>query len=450
MNEPIAVQSTVTGLIKKLKSHSAEIAVIGLGYVGLPLAIALARTGFAVSGYDIDNRKIDSLNKSKSYMRQFKDQQIEEVISSGKLKATADSKTIARSDVIIICVPTPLLPQREPDLRYITETCDMIAKNLQVGHLIVLESTTYPGTTDQIVRPILEKNGKICGHDFFLAYSPEREDPGNTEYTFGRIPKIVGGTCQLSRDLVVALYSEIVPEVIAVSNTRVAEATKLTENIFRSVNIALVNELKTVFAAMNIDIWEVISAAKTKPFGYMPFYPGPGLGGHCIPIDPFYLSWKAREYGVATKFIELAGEINTTMPELVINQLTRSLDQVLGKAISKSRILIIGMAYKKNIDDCRESPGLRILNTLKNMAATVHYYDPYIRSLPETRDYPQLFGLESIEWNPENIKTYDAATIVTDHDQIEYETLVKCSRLIVDTRGALRNTPKHGCKIVQA
>ncbi|MBT9292494.1 nucleotide sugar dehydrogenase [Prosthecodimorpha staleyi] len=432
------------------RAHTARVAVIGLGYVGLPLALALCGAGFPTTGFDIDAGKTEHLNAGRSYIQQIADARIAAAVATGRFHATSDARALDAADAVIICVPTPLTPQREPDLGFVVATARMIRDHLRPGQLIVLESTTYPGTTEEVVRPILEETGLKSGTDFFLAYSPEREDPGNIQFSTTSIPKVVGGDGDTARALATALYAQVVSNVVPVSSARVAEATKLTENIFRSVNIALVNELKIVFDRMNIDIWEVIEAAKSKPFGYMPFYPGPGLGGHCIPIDPFYLTWKAREYEISTRFIELAGEINTMMPRYVVDRLAEALDLRHGKSLSRARILLIGIAYKKNVDDCRESPGLRLMELLRARKAEVEFYDPHIPTIPITREHPDLAGLRSVEWSPGTLARFDAALIVTDHDLIDYEMLAQGCPLIVDTRNAMRHVDRHADRIVKA
>ncbi|MGH7005974.1 MAG: nucleotide sugar dehydrogenase, partial [Alphaproteobacteria bacterium] len=359
----------------KIRTRRAHAAVIGLGYVGLPLAITLARSGFNVRGFDIDPAKIVALDARQSYIDAVSDAALATEADAGRFASTHDFAQLAACDVIVICVPTPLTKHRDPDLSFVEATCRSIAATLRPGQLIVLESTTYPGTTDDVVKPILEETGLACGRDFFLGFSPEREDPGNRAFVTSSIPKIVAGDGEEASLLMQAFYGAAVDTVVPVSSTATAEAVKLTENIFRAVNIALVNELKTVYAAMGIDIWDVIEAAKTKPFGYMPFYPGPGLGGHCIPIDPFYLTWKSREYDLPTRFIELAGEINSSMPRYVIGKLAEALDRRAGKALSRSRILVLGLAYKKNVPDIRESPSLRLLEILGERGAAADYHD---------------------------------------------------------------------------
>ncbi|WP_434625677.1 nucleotide sugar dehydrogenase [Azospirillum sp. B2RO_4] len=428
----------IRSLESAYRGRSARVAVVGLGYVGLPLALALTGAGFAVTGFDIDPAKAAALNSGRSYIRQIADGRVAEAVATGRFRATTDAGEFAACDAVIVCVPTPLSPQREPDLSFVEASTRLIRDRLRPGQLVVLESTTWPGTTDEVMRPILEETGLVSGRDFFLAYSPEREDPGNISFTTSTIPKVVGGDDEGARRLAVALYEQVVPQVVPVSGTRAAEATKLTENIFRSVNIALVNELKIVFEPMGIDIWEVIEAAKTKPFGFMPFYPGPGLGGHCIPIDPFYLTWKAREYQISTRFIELAGEVNTMMPRHVVDRLALALDRRAGIGLSRARILLVGMAYKKNVDDSRESPGLRLMEMLLERGAAVEYHDPFIPVLPVTREHAALAGRRSVEWTAERLAGFDAAVIVTDHDGIDYHSLAAHCPLVVDTRNAMR------------
>nr|WP_304502350.1 nucleotide sugar dehydrogenase [Azospirillum sp. 412522] len=438
LQAPDLQASDIQSLESAYRGRSARVAVIGLGYVGLPLALALTGVGFAVTGFDIDPAKAAALNEGRSYIRQIADERVARAVATGRFRATTDADAFAACDAVIVCVPTPLSPQREPDLSFVEASTRLIRDRLRPGQLVVLESTTWPGTTDEVMRPILEETGLVSGRDFFLAYSPEREDPGNITFTTSTIPKVVGGDDEAARRLAVALYEQVVPQVVPVSGTRAAEATKLTENIFRSVNIALVNELKIVFEPMGIDIWEVIEAAKTKPFGFMPFYPGPGLGGHCIPIDPFYLTWKAREYQISTRFIELAGEVNTMMPRHVVDRLALALDRRSGIGLSRSRILLVGMAYKKNVDDSRESPGLRLMEMLLERGAAVEYHDPFIPVLPVTREHAALAGRASIDWTAERLAGFDAAVIVTDHDGIDYRGLAAHCPLVVDTRNAMR------------
>lgn len=414
-----------------------KVGVIGLGYVGLPLALAFSEAGCKVTGLDIDDEKVSKLNNGISYIRHIPSERIEYVLKQGNFYATSDFSRVKELEAILICVPTPLGAHREPDISYIINTGRLIAPYLRKEVLVVLESTTYPGTTDIELRNVLEEgSGLKAGIDFNLAYSPEREDPGNPKSRLSEIPKVVGGYTPLCLQRACELYKKVVKQVVPVSSCRVAEATKLLENIFRSVNIALVNELKIVYAAMGIDIWEVIKAASTKPFGFMPFYPGPGLGGHCIPIDPFYLTWKAREYRLSTRFIELAGEINTRMPEYVIEQLIKALNSQ-GKALKGSKILVIGIAYKPDVDDDRESPSYVIMDLLREWGAIVAYYDPFIPQIRHGRSHSHWAGLKSVEWNKEVISGFDAVVISTNHSVINYFELAIWANLIIDTRNAM-------------
>lgn len=408
--------------------------MIGLGYVGLPLAIAVARAGFPVSGFDIEAHKVESLNNGQSYIEAVTSTALAGQVASGRFRATADFAELAACEVIIICVPTPLTKNREPDLSFVRNTAVTIAKHLRPGQLVVLESTTYPGTTDDVIKPILEETGLRSKTDFFLGFSPEREDPGNRSFEVATIPKVVAGDGLEAATLVQAFYHGVVKTVVPVSTTATAEAVKLTENIFRSVNIALVNELKVVLGAMGIDIWEVIEAAKSKPFGYMPFYPGPGLGGHCVPIDPFYLTWKAREYELPTRFIELAAEINTAMPRHVVDELAKALDRRCGKALSRSRILIVGLAYKKNVPDIRESPSLRLIELIEDWGGKAEFHDPHVTEIPTTREHMAIKGRRSVELTEAALKDFDAVVVATDHDAIDYQTIADHAPLIVDTR----------------
>ena len=412
-----------------------KVGVIGLGYVGLPLIREFMLHQARVIGFDIDQRKIDMLNGGKSYIHHFPSETIKGWIDSGRFEASADFSRLKQVDAILICVPTPLNEYREPDLSYVVNTTEVIAQNLQKGQLVVLESTTYPGTTADVMRPILEKTGLKAGLDFFLAFSPEREDPGNKDFSTSKIPKVVGGHSAQCLERAVALYREIVP-VVPVSSTQVAEAVKILENTYRAVNIALVNELKMLFARMGIDIWEVIAGAKTKPFGFQAFYPGPGLGGHCIPIDPFYLTWKAREYDFSTRFIELAGEINTFQPYYVVQRVADVLN-LHGKALNGSRVLILGVAYKKDVDDMRESPALKIYELLLEKGVTIDYYDPYVPEAGAHRHYPEL-NIKSIAYAAEKIGIYDLVLLLTDHSNLPYDEILENARLIVDTRNAFR------------
>lgn len=450
-------------LIKKLNSKSAVIGIIGLGYVGLPLALTFAENEFKVIGFDIDEKKIPILNSGESYIKHIPSSRIKDQVSNGRFISTNNFSSLPKCDVIIICVPTPLDEHRQPDIQYIENSAIEISQHLREGQLIVLESSTFPGTTDEVVLPILQNgyngtNGEltnnqssdkkfIVGENFFLAFSPEREDPGNNNFTTNTIPKIVGGITPNCLEVAKTLYDKVIVKTVPVSSTRVAEAAKLLENIYRSVNIALVNELKMVFERMNIDVWEVIDAAKTKPFGFQAFYPGPGLGGHCIPIDPFYLTWKAREYDINTKFIELAGEINTYQPYYVVEKVRDVLNKN-GISLSQSKILLIGVSYKKNIDDMRESPSLKLIEIFHSKGASVDYFDPFINKLPATRKYN--FELSSIELNQINIEKYDLVLIVTDHDNIDYKMIVDSAKLVVDTRNILERKGIRSKKIFKA
>lgn len=429
-----ASRSTYDRLLNRISTRAAQVGVIGLGYVGLPLAVAIARAGFPVSGFDIEAQKVENLNNGQSYIEAVASTALAGQVANGRFRATADFAELAGCDVIIICVPTPLTKNREPDLSFVRNTAGTIAKHLRLGQLIVLESTTYPGTTDDVIKPILEETGLQSKIDFFLGFSPEREDPGNRSFEVATIPKIVAGDGIEAATLVQAFYQGVVKTVVPVSTTATAEAVKLTENIFRSVNIALVNELKVVLGAMGIDIWEVIEAAKSKPFGYMPFYPGPGLGGHCVPIDPFYLTWKAREYELPTRFIELAAEINTAMPRHVVDELAKALDRRCGKALSRSRILIIGLAYKKNVPDIRESPSLRLIELIEEWGGKAEFHDPHVNEIPTTREHMAIKGRRSVELTEAALKDFDAVVIATDHDAIDYQAIVDHALLIVDTR----------------
>lgn len=423
--------------LSRTADGSAVIGLIGLGYVGIPLANAALSKGFRVIGFDIDPRRVASLNAGEAAIKHIPMDLIAAGLSSGKFVATTAFDRLSEPDAIIIAVPTPLTKHREPDLAHVVNTTREIAKRLRPGQLISLESTTYPGTTDQVMRPILEAaSGLTSGKDFFLAFSPEREDPGNAHFGTSTIPKVVGGDGADALRMADALYSKIVVKTVPVSSTATAEAVKLTENIFRAVNIALVNELKQVYGAMGIDVWEVIDAAKTKPFGFMPFYPGPGLGGHCIPIDPFYLTWKAREYDITTRFIELAGQINSGMPYVVVNRLAEFLDLHLKRSLSAARVLVLGIAYKKNIDDMRESPSLKLIELIEKRGAHVEFHDPHIPVIQPTREHPELAGRKSIPLTADTLTDFDAVLIATDHDDVDYKFLAEHSKLVVDTRNA--------------
>jgi UDP-N-acetyl-D-glucosamine dehydrogenase len=437
-------------LAHKFETRQAQVGIVGLGYVGLPLALTACKAGFRVLGFDIDVERIARLNLGQSIIKHIPDELIAGAIRDQRFEATSEFDRLSEPDAVLICVPTPLTRYREPDLSYVTKTAEEIARRLRRGQLVVLESTTYPGTTEEVLRPILEVSGLKSGTDFFLAFSPEREDPGNSEFGTSTIPKIVGGDGKNATALAESLYSQLVVRTVPVSSTATAEAVKLTENIFRAVNIALVNELKLIYDAMGVDVWQVIDAAKTKPFGYMPFYPGPGLGGHCIPIDPFYLTWKAREFGVATRFIELAGEINTRMPHHVVEKMIEALDRRFGKGLSVARILILGVAYKKNVDDMRESPSLRLIELLEARGAQVDYHDPFIPILPPNREHLHLAGRRSVVLSAANLRSYDAVLIATDHDSINYEALVQHANLVVDTRNACARAGVASEKVVKA
>jgi UDP-N-acetyl-D-glucosamine dehydrogenase len=414
-----------------------KIAVIGLGYVGLPLSLQFARSCVDVLGIDVDPKKVELLKNGQSYIKHIEGSAVSELVHSGKFSASTDFSRIKEVEAAIICVPTPLNKNREPDTSFVLETGRRIAPYLSKGTLVVLESTTYPGTTDIDLCAVLERgSGMKAGKDFHLAFSPEREDPANQQSKVKSIPKVVGGHTPTCLDRAMALYGKAIDILVPVSSCSVAEATKLLENIFRSVNIALVNELKVVYAAMGIDIWEVIEAAKTKPFGFMPFYPGPGLGGHCIPIDPFYLTWKAHEYGQHTRFIELAGEINTRMPEHVVHRIADALNMQC-KAVNGSKILILGLAYKPNVDDERESPSYTLMKLLSERGAEVDYYDPYIPVIKPTREHPQFAGRKSVEWNRATIEKFDIVLIATNHSSVNYHELGEWARCIVDTRNAM-------------
>jgi len=458
-------------LLARIRDRSALVGIIGLGYVGLPLALTFVENGFPLLGFDVDPEKVEKLNRGEGYIRHLDGARIAAARAAGQFEATSDFSRLAEADAILICVPTPLTPQREPDMTYVDGAAHQIRAALRPGQLIILESTTYPGTTDERLRPILEApapsgplplrasvaseatpptslslrgraaaeaipfppHGLLCGTDFFLAFSPEREDPGRKDFTTTTTPKVVGGVDPISGDLAQALYDEIIAKTVRVSSARAAEATKLMENIFRAVNIALVNELKVVYDRMGINIWEVLDAASTKPFGFMRFNPGPGWGGHCIPLDPFYLAWKAREFGVTAKFIELAGEINVSMPRYVVEKLQSALNE-RGKALKGSRILILGVAYKRDIDDSRESPALEIMELLEGLGAKVSYHDPHIPEIGKTRRHPDKQGLRSQELSTEVIGGNDAVVIVTDHRAVDYELILRHAQLIVDAR----------------
>lgn len=446
-NQP---DSLTDALVYRIEKRDYTIGIVGLGYVGLPLAMVAARAGFRVLGFDINETRVALLNDGRSGIKHIADERVASAVGEGKFRATVDFSELEKPDAILIAVPTPLSKQREPDLSYVESTAREIAARLRAGQLVVLESTTWPGTTGERMKPILEQGGLLSGRDFFLGFSPEREDPGNADFATTMIPKVVGADDPASLRLVTALYEALVDVVVPVSSAATAEAVKLTENIFRSVNIALVNELKVIYAKMGIDVWEVIEAAKSKPFGFMPFYPGPGLGGHCIPIDPFYLTWKAREFEVATRFVELAGEINTAMPHYVAQQLALALDKRFSKGLSGAKILIVGMSYKKNVDDMRESPSLKLTELIADRGAFVDYHDPLVSEIPATRAFPRLQGRKSVELTAERVTAYDAVLISTDHDDVDWALIVENARLIVDTRNVCERKGLASERIVKA
>jgi UDP-N-acetyl-D-glucosamine dehydrogenase len=442
-----APDQSFSQLHARISSHQATVGVIGLGYVGLPVARAFTSAGFRVLGFDIDPAKVERLNRGESYIGHIPAAEIAEMRGRG-FEATSDFTRLSEPDAIIICVPTPLTAEREPDLTYVTKSTEAVAKTLRIGQLIVLESTTYPTTTRSIVLPRLEKSGLKAGSDFFLAFSPEREDPGNPQHSLETIPKVVGGLDQASTDLAAALYGAVVKNVVRVSSLEVAEACKILENTYRAVNIALVNELKVLYDRMGIDVWEVINAAKTKPFGFQPFYPGPGLGGHCIPIDPFYLTWLARQHGMDTRFIELAGEVNSDMPAYVVGRLAAALAN-RGKQLAGSKVAILGMAYKRDVDDARESPGFELMDLLLKAGSSVTYNDPQIPALPSMRRWPHL-KMTSQALTSAYLAAQDCVLIATDHSAYDYPWIVQHARLVVDTRNATRAVVVGRDKIVKA
>ncbi|WP_310474752.1 nucleotide sugar dehydrogenase [Sandarakinorhabdus sp.] len=437
-------------LIKRFQNRDMSLGVIGLGYVGLPLCLAAAEGGLTVVGLDIDPAKSEAIMAGRSYLTTVSQDAVARHVGAGKLVATTDFSQLATVDVIVICVPTPLTTHREPDLSYIEATARVIAANLRPGQLVCLESTTWPGTTDEVVRPILDATGLVSGRDYVLAFSPEREVPGTASFGAENTPKVVGADDDVARALALAFYSAVTSIVVPVSSTRTAEATKLTENIFRAVNIAMVNELKQVYEAMGIDVWEVIDAAKTKPFGFMPFYPGPGLGGHCIPIDPFYLTWKAREFEIATRFIELAGEVNTAMPRYVVERTAQALDLRFGKGLRGARLLLMGVAYKKNVNDIRESPALKLIELFTARGALVDYADPHVPEIGPSREHARLAGQQAVEASGTALADYDVAVIVTDHDGFDYAALVDGVPLVIDTRNACARRGLPMANVVKA
>jgi UDP-N-acetyl-D-glucosamine dehydrogenase len=443
MNIAFRPAAVKTELIGKLENRTATIGIVGLGYVGLPLSLRFAEVGYKVVGMDIDAAKVESLNGGRSYIKHIGSDAVAKA-RARRFEATSDYSRAAQCDALIICVPTPLTRHREPDMQFVIGTIESLLPHLHAGQIVSLESTTYPGTTEEEFRPRIESRGFEVGVEVFLAFSPEREDPGNPKFVTRTIPKVCGGSTSACLEVAVALYEQVVDNVVPVSSTRVAEMTKLLENIHRSVNIGLVNEMKIVCDRMGIDIHEVIRAAATKPFGFVPYYPGPGLGGHCIPIDPFYLTWKAREYGVDTRFIELAGEINHHMPQWVIGKLGAALNE-RAKPVKGSRCLVLGIAYKKNVDDMRESPAVEMMELLVRQGAIVDYCDPHVPVFPKMREY--RFDLKSVDLTPENIASYDVVLLATNHDAFDYRVIQNHAQLVVDTRGVY---PKGGPNIVKA
>ena len=428
-----------TNLLQKLQNKSAVVGIVGLGYVGLPLMLRYIEVGYKVIGFDIDQSKVDALRQGKSYIEHIPETSIKDAVKNG-FEATTDFKRVSEADALILCVPTPLNRYREPDLSFVLDTTDSLVPYLRAGQVVSLESTTYPGTTDEELLPRLESRGLEVGKDIFLVFSPEREDPGNPNFTTRTIPKVCGGHTTDCLEVGLSLYGRVIDKVVPVSSTRAAELTKLLENIHRAVNIGLVNEMKIVADKMGIDIHEVIRAAATKPFGFVPYYPGPGLGGHCIPIDPFYLTWKAREYGVHTRFIELAGEVNSSMPDYVVAKVASALNSAK-KAINGSRILVLGIAYKKNVDDMRESPSVMLMEKLRDLGATVAYSDPHIPAFPKMREHH--FELSSVVLTTDSVGSYDCVLLATDHDKFDYELIKASAKLIVDTRGRYLSSAVH-------
>lgn len=425
-------------LLRKIADRSIHVGVVGMGYVGLPLAMTFVeRAKVRVTGFDVDEKKIEALRRGAAYIMHMGEDRVRQANESGLFSATTDFAKLGEPDALMIAVPTPLTLQREPDMRYVIQTGEAVHQRLRRGQIVILESTTYPGTTDELLKGLLEKSGLVCGKDFLLAFSPEREDPGNPSFNTATIPKVVGGVSPEATDVASALYSAALDRVVSVRSARVAEATKLTENIFRGVNIALVNELKVVYERMGIDVWDVLDAAATKPFGFMRFNPGPGLGGHCIPLDPFYLTWKAREYGISTRFIELAGEVNVSMPRYVVDRVQEALND-REKPLKNSRVLVLGIAYKKDIDDPRESPAFELMSLLLERGARVEYHDPHIPVAPAMRTWPELPEMRSVPLTADSLAAFDAVLIATDHSAVDYELVARQSGLIVDSRGVYR------------
>jgi UDP-N-acetyl-D-glucosamine dehydrogenase len=434
-------------LLKKIESRDALVGILGMGYVGLPLVRSFCGAGFRVLGYDIDPAKVRKLNAGKSYIQHIPAQMIADIVRRKRFRATSDEKELRQCDALIICVPTPLNKTRDPDMTYVEKTAETIARNLRKGQLVTLESTTYPGTSKEVLKPILESSGLKAGRDFFLAYSPEREDPGRQDFVTETIPKVVGGMGAEALQLACALYEAAIKQVVPVSSCEVAEAAKILENVYRCVNIAMVNELKVLFDRMGIDVWEVINAAKTKPFGFSAFYPGPGLGGHCIPIDPFYLSWKAKQYNSPTRFIELAGETNRHMPEYVVERVGHALNEQ-GKAVKNSKILVLGLAYKKDVDDIRESPSIELIELLQKYGAKVDYNDPHVPTTHKQREHD--LRMKSQPLSDKMLQSYDAVLISTDHSAYDYASIVKNAKLVIDTRNACAGVRGGKGKIVKA
>jgi UDP-N-acetyl-D-glucosamine dehydrogenase len=437
-------------LLERLGRRDAVIGIVGLGYVGLPLALASLDAGFSVLGFDINARRVEAINGAEQVISYIGEDVMRRAIDGGKFHSTCDFARLSEPDAVLICVPTPVTKNRDPDLSYVEATARSIAAALRPGQLVVLESTTWPGTTRELVQPILEAGGLKVGSDVYLAFSPEREDPGNANFSTRSIPKVVGADDAQSRALAVKLYEQVITKVVPVSSAGAAEAVKLTENIFRSVNIALVNELKLVYQAMDIDVWEVIAAAATKPFGFMPFYPGPGLGGHCIPVDPFYLTWKAREFGMETRFIELAGQINTSMPRVVVDQMAEALNMTAGKGLKGAKVLLMGVAYKKNVDDTRESPSLILIEMIEARGALCDFHDPHIETIPPTREHPGLAGRTSSALTAEALARYDVVLIATDHDAVDYRLIAEHGRLVIDTRNVMDRGGLLNDRVVKA